>query len=350
MPKPLDSAAIKALVSKANKQYGEGALVPGNLLRNKKLLRASTGSLALDIALGGGWPLNQWSEIIGQPSSGKTVIAMKTIATAMERDPNYVALWVASEAFVVPWAEACGIDIDRILVVETKIMENVYQLVLDALRDRAVDAIVIDSLPHLVPGPEAEKEVADANVAVGAKLTNRFFRVASDAGRRSLVDEDRPWLGLVINQYRSKIGVMFGDPRTTPGGQGKDFAYMTRIEASRDEWLVDPEDKTKTKRGISIKTKVIKNKTAAPFRVASLDFYFDSFDGHTAGEYDTSRELFAIAVDLGVIEREEGKRTFYFRGEKLGSSAKDALTVVRSTLDLSEAIEAEVRAVALPEA
>lgn len=344
MGSPLDDPRIKSLIASANKKYGDETLVPGTLLKNRKIHRTTTGSLALDLALGGGWPLNSWNEIIGQPSSGKTVIAMKTIAAAMEEDPDYVVLWVASEEFVVPWAESCGIDVSRVLLTETKIMEYAYQLIIEALRDRAVDAIVLDSLPHLVPGPEAEKNVEDPSVALAAKLTNKFLRVSGDAGRRSLTEEDRPWLGLIINQFRSKIGVMFGDPRTTPGGEGKNFAYMTRMEASRDEWLVDKE--TKAKQGISIKAKIIKNKTAPPMRVATTDFYFERVGDLSAGDFDTSKELFTIAVDLGVIERE--KNTYYYDGLKLGGSAPAALLTLKSTLDTNEAVEDEVRRILTP--
>lgn len=341
----MDNPDIKALISKVNKDFGDNSIVLGSDIKNQPVQRYTSGSLSLDLALGGGWPHNKWCELVGNPSSGKTVVAMKTIAANQERDPDFTTLWVAAEELVYPWAEACGMDLDKVLIVATNVMEEVYQIVVDALATKAFDAIVIDSYPALVPGEEASKDVKDSTVALGAKMTSKFLRKAANTGRRSLTDDtERPWIGLIINQYRSKIGVMFGDPRTTPGGQHKDFEYFIRAEISRDEWLTDPT--TKHKVGIAIKAKTIKNKTAPPQRTATFDFYFSKFGAATPGDYDMSKELFLAAVEWGVIQVD--KRTYYYGDTKLGTSKADALLTVRSTLDLSESIEAEVRRIVTP--
>lgn len=334
---------LKNLVASTNKKFGAGTLVRGSDLKQDQLVvqRASTGSLAFDIMLGGGWPLNQWNEIIGNPSNGKTVMTLKTIAANQAANPSYETLWVASEDFVFPWAEALGIDLSRVVIATTNVMEDAYQIVVEALDQRAMDAVVIDSLPALVPGDEAERQMAEWTMGLGARLTGQFMRKSTKAQKRSLIEDDRPCLGIIINQWREKIGVMYGDPRTTPGGNAKNYNFFTRVEVSRDEWI----EHQKQRVGITIKAKTIKNKTAPANKVAAVDFYYESVPGFPAGSYDSMKELFLLGCAYDVVSR---AGSFYSFGGERWQGKEAALAGIREDLDLQDSLTAEVMKVAVP--
>lgn len=295
--------SIETIIAAANKKYGEGTIIKGSEIKELHVPRCTTGSLAFDVMLGGGWPLNQWNEIIGNESNGKTVMALKTIAANQALDPEYQGLWIAAEHFVPDWAETLGVDMSRLYVVNTCIMEEAYQIIVDSLDERAVDAVVVDSLPALVPLGEDEKTMQEFSVGLGARLTGQFMRKSGKAGRRSTTEDDRPCLALIINQWRSKIGVMYGDPRTTPGGKAKDYACFTRVELARDEWLTYGTGDNKARVGISIKGRTIKNKSFPPHRQGMVDFYFDEAGVFHPGEYDTFKEVLNLGMKYDVIKR-----------------------------------------------
>lgn len=333
-------ASLAEVITKSNKRYGEGTLVRGDNLHSKEIRRCSTGSLAFDMMLGGGWPLNAWNEIIGQESNGKTVMVLKTIAANMAKDPDYECLWVASEDFVPDWAETLGVDLGRVVLANTNIMEEAYQICIDTLDARAVDAVVIDSLPALVPNEEDTKLMEEFAVGLGARLTGKFMRKSGKAQKRSLTDaDDRPCLGLIINQWREKIGVMFGDPRTTPGGKAKNFSYFTRVEVARDEWITDAD---KVKVGLAIKARTIKNKTYPPQKVSVVDFYFDDLPPFHKGEYDVVKEVWSLGMAYDIITM-GGGGMYSYGGEKW--KGKDAMWAsLREEVDLYGALHAEVMA------
>ena len=255
-----------------NKKMGDDTIVVGSEVIETG--RMTTGSVAIDVALGGGWPTNQWHELIGEASNGKTALALKTIAANQKKDPDFTTVWVAAEQWVPGYATICGVDTSRVFVISSNIMEEAYEAVIKITESKQVDCIVIDSLPALVPTTEDEKEMEESTVGRAALLTNKFFRKVGKASKRSLVSDERPFIGLIINQWRSKIGVMYGDPRTTPGGLGKDYAFFTRTEVRRDEWIEAGTGQEKRRVGQSIKFRIIKNKSAAPGQVAVVDFYF----------------------------------------------------------------------------
>lgn len=290
--------SLQSIISSIQKKYGDDIIVKGSDVK-EDMTRITTGVLAFDLMLGGGWPVNQWSEIIGEESSGKTAMAYKTIAANQAIDPNFCALWIAAEDYVPDYAKAIGVDLDRLWVVESNIMEQVYDLIIRTLDNRAVDLIVIDSLPSLVPGDEFEKNMDEFTMGLGARLTGKFFRKSSKAQKRSLVHEDRGCTGLVINQWRDKIGVMWGDPRTTPGGKAKNFHYFCRVEVKRDEWIKDKDETV----GQSIKGRTIKNKTYRPQQVAVVDFYFAGTKGFDLGQFDTIKDMINIAASCDIITR-----------------------------------------------
>lgn len=329
---------VAAIAAQINKKYGEGMVVRGSEVTDM-IPRVPSGSLSFDLALGGGWPANQWIEIIGDESSGKTAVALKTIAANQQRDPDFISVWVAAEKWVVEYAEMCGVDTDRVFVVETNDMETAYDAVIEFAASKEVDCIVIDSLPALVPGDEDEKTMEGSTVGRGALLTGKFFRKVGKATKRSLTEEERPVLGIMINQWRQKIGVMYGDPRTTPGGVGKNYAYFVRVEVRRGDWIETGSGKDKTRVGQTIQFRTIKNKTAPAQRVAFVDFYFDEGADIAPGDYDFAKEVLAIAMMEEVVERKGA--SYSYDGQKWrGKEA--ALAGIREDVDLYEKIKGEV--------
>ena len=330
-------AEIDTLIAKINKRMGGPVLIRGSDLKDREILRVTTGSLAFDLVLGGGWPLNAWNEIIGQESHGKTVMAIKTIAANQALNPDHESLWIASEDFNYGWATALGMDLSRVTFGLTNVMEEAYDICIETLDERAVDALVIDSLPALVPTEESEKSMMEFTVALGAKLTNKFMRKSNTAQRRSMIEDDRPCLGIIVNQWRDKIGTIgHADPRTTPGGKGKNFHYFTRVEVAREEWLTEGTLKV----GQRIKARGIKNKTAPPQRVGSVDFYFHDSGPFTAGTYDVVKEITAVAMASDVLEQKGA--WYHFGGEKWNGKER-VLEAMREEPRLREAVEAEVR-------
>jgi recombination protein RecA len=329
-----DFESLQSILSALTKKYGDDVIIKGSQVI-EATPRITTGVLAYDLMLGGGWPVNQWSEIIGEESSGKTALAYKTIAANQALDPEYTAMWVAAEAYVPEYAKAIGVDLDRLWVVETNIMEEVYDLVIRVLDNRAVDLIVIDSLPSLVPGDESEKMMEEFTVGLGARLTGKFFRKASKSQKRSLIREDRGCTGLIINQWREKIGVMWGDNRTTPGGKAKNFHYFCRVEVKRDEWIKAKDETV----GQTIKARTMKNKTYRPQQVAVVDFYFADSQGFQFGDFDTVKDIVNIAISSELITR---AGAYYSYGDQKWQGKDGVLQAVREDLDLQAKIREAV--------
>ena len=324
-------ALIEEIAAEINKKYGEDILIKGSDAK-EVVPHTSTGVLAFDLALGGGWAANQWNEIVGEESSGKTAIAYKTIAANQAKDPEYLALWVAAEEYVPEYAASFGVDLDRLWVVETNEMEAALDLVLKAVTNRAIDCVVIDSLPALVTETEVNKAMDEASVATGAQILSRFFKKCAKAQRRSLTEDDRPCTLIAINQWRDKIGVMFGDPRTTPGGKAKNYYYFIRVEVRRDEWIAEG-SKLDTRVGQTIKMRVMKNKTYRPQQVAQADFYFADTHYFRKGDFDTVKDVVNVALALELFE---GR--YKFNGERIASKKEELYDVVRQDLGLQQAI------------
>ncbi|MFD6934609.1 hypothetical protein ACFWAP_00440 [Streptomyces goshikiensis] len=336
------SPEVFALMKQANKKYGPGTMITAGEMRVAAPF--TTGSLPLDIILGGGLPANQWTEIIGFESSGKTSVVHKAIAANQRRDPDFTTLWVAAEGYDKPWAEQLGVDTNRVIVHATSAMEEAYQVMLDFADSRSVDAIVLDSYPALVPDEETEKQMDELSVALGARLTGKFFRKAGKATARSHVEDERPMMGVIINQWREKIGGFSpqGTPKTTPGGLAKNFAFYVRLEITRAEYLDEATPgKGKARCGQVIKFRTVKNKQHAPQKVAETHFCFaDSPSrGVLAGEYDTVRDLMTWGVYYDVIKR----RGRYFDFADRTWDLKDAIIdSLREELDLRDEVAAAV--------
>ena len=329
----------KKVAALLNKRFGENVVVVGSDIRADLIPRITSGSTTLDYVLGGGFPGNQWNELIGESSHGKTAVALKTIAANQRLNPEHTTVWVAAEQWVPEYAAMCGVDTSRVIVIETNIMEEAYDAVIAFAESKAVDAIVIDSLPALSPAPEMEKNMDEMTVGRGALLTNKFFRVVGSAIKRSLVEDERAVLGIVINQYRMKIGVMHGDPRTTPGGEGKNYAFFTRCEVRRDEWIEIGPSGNKTRIGQVIKVRSLKNKTAPPQRVAYFDFYFAPGGDCAPGEYDFAKEIAAMSVLNDIIER---KGAWYYYGERKWQGTDAVIASIREEIEFKEELSKKV--------
>ena len=329
----------KKVLALLNKKFGQGFSIVADEIPDDIIPRFTSGSTTLDYVLGGGFPGNLWNELIGEPSHGKTAVALKTIAANQKKNSNFTTVWVAAEAWVPEYAVMCGVDTSRVIVIETSIMEEAYDAVIAFAESRSVDAIVIDSLPALSPMPEMEKEMSEATVGRGALITNKFFRVVSTAMRRSLIEDERPVLGLIINQYRMKIGVIHGDPRTTPGGEGKNYAFFTRCEVRRDEWIETGTGNNKTRIGQRIKVRTLKNKSAPPQRVAYFDFYFAEGGECAPGEYDFAKEIASLAVVMNFIERKGG---WFYYGDRKWQGIENVIASLREEINFKEEIQKKV--------
>jgi len=345
---PINKEAA-ALAAKINKDLGSELVVVASEMAIPKTF--TTGSLSLDIALGGGWAGNQWVEVIGRQSNGKTAITLKTIAANQDIDPNFTTVWIASEHYDKDQAEALGVDTDRVIVVSTQDMEIAYDTVIKFAHSRSVDCIVIDSYPALIAPEEEEKGMGEVQVALGARLTGKFFRMIGSAMHRDLTsNEDRPILGMFINQYRDKIGGFspMGTPQTTPGGNAKNYAFYQQVEVKRDEYIEEkiPGKNLKVKVGQTIKVKTVKNKQAPPQQVASIDFYFRDAPllGFKRGEYDTVKEAVTMGLVYDLIER---KGAYFSFGNERWQGREAMIQAFREQPDLLAQLDSDVRQVAL---
>ena len=329
--------SLQKVLAQLNKKYGEGTVVLASQVETPT--RFTSGSLALDMILGGGWPANQWHEIIGEASNGKTALALKTIAANQKRDPEFTTIWIAAEEWVPEYAEMCGVDTSRVHVFTSNVMEIALSAVLEFIDTKEVDCVVVDSLPALVPAAEDEKEMDEFTVGRGAMLMGKFFRKMEKAGKRSLTGGERPFIGLIINQWRSKIGVMYGDPRTTPGGEAKNYFFFTRIEVKRDEWIEVGTGQEKRKVGQTIKFQTRKNKSAPPGQSAYVDFYFDDGTGIDKGEYDFAKEIVSLAILNKVVTR---AGAYYRYTDRQWQGADALLNSIREEVDLQEQLTKDV--------
>jgi recombination protein RecA len=329
--------SLDKVLAQINKKYGENTVVLASKVA--KPTRFPSGSLSLDMILGGGWPTNQWHEIIGEASNGKTALALKTIAINQQRDPNFTTIWIAAEEWVPEYAEMCGVDPTRVHVFTSNVMEIALTAVLEFVETQEVDCVVIDSLPALVPSAEDEKEMDEFTVGRGAQLMGKFFRKMEKAGKRDLLGGERPFIGLIINQWRMKIGVMYGDPRTTPGGEAKNYFFFTRIDVKRDEWIETGTGQEKRKVGQTIKFQTRKNKSAPPGQTAYTDFYFDDGGGIDKGEYDYAKEIVALGILNKIITR---AGAYYRYADRQWQGADAMLNSIREEVDLQETLQKDV--------
>jgi recombination protein RecA len=322
---------IEIAVSQIEKQFGKGAIMRLGDRKIEEIPVISTNSLSLDYAIGvGGLPRGRVTEIFGQEASGKTTLALHVVAEA-QRLGGIAAYIDAEHALDAGYAEKIGVRIDDLLVSQPDNGEQALEIAETLVRSGGVDVLVVDSVAALVPRAELEGEMGDALPGLQARLMSQALRKLAGAVYRSNT------CLIFINQMRQKIGVMFGSPDTTTGGQALKFYASVRLDMRRIQSLKDGDQVV----GNRVKVKVVKNKVAPPFKEAEFDMLY--------GE-GISRE--GEILDLGVEHRivEKSGAWYAYKGERLGQGRENARVFLKNNPDLALTIENEIRqALGLPQ-
>ncbi len=320
---PMRLKAIEAAFAAIEKQYGKGSIMRLDERQNPDVVTSPSGSLSLDIALGtGGLPRGRIVEVYGGESSGKTTLCLHALA-ACQREGGVAAFVDAEHALDVSYARRIGVNTSELLVSQPDYGEQALEIVDMLVRSGAVDIIVVDSVAALVPKAEIEGEMGDSHVGLQARLMSQALRKLTASISRSNC------IVIFINQIRMKIGVMFGNPETTTGGNALKFYASVRLEVRRAAAIKNGTDSI----GNRTRVKVVKNKVAAPFKECEFDVMFGtgiSRDG----------EILDIATELGVIDR--AGTWFAYQNERLGQGRENAKDYLRDHPETRAKIESVV--------
>jgi recombination protein RecA len=319
----LREPGLKTTLQQIESAFGEGSIMPLGGEARLKIDSISTGSLSLDMALGGsGIPRGRIIEIFGPESSGKTTLALHVCAQA-QKAGGIAAIVDAEHAFDPSWGKKIGVQLDTLLVSQPSSGEEAMQITEMLIKSNAVDVIVIDSVAALVPKKELDGEMGDSHVGLQARLMSQAMRKLTGAIARSKTAV------IFINQIREKIGVMFGSPETTPGGRALKFYSSCRIDVRRIGALKDGEETV----GQRVRTKIVKNKVAPPFRVAEFDMMHAngiSFEG----------DILDLGTDCGVINRSGA--WFKYGETYLGQGKEKARNFLIENVDTAAEIKEKV--------
>lgn len=319
------NTALEQAVSQIEKQHGKGSIMRlGTASLQTDIPVISTGSLSLDLALGvGGFPKGRIIEIYGPESSGKTTLALQAIANAQKK--GGIAVLVDAEyAFDAAYAKALGVDIDNLLVSQPDTGEQALEIVDTLVRSGAIDIIVVDSVAALVPAAEIEGDMGDSHMGLQARLMSQALRKLT-----GILSKSKTCL-IFINQLRMKIGVMFGNPETTTGGNALKFYSSVRIDIRRTAAIKDGENVV----GNRTRAKVVKNKVAPPFKDAEFDILYGkgiSFEG----------DVLDLAASMGIVEKSGA--WFSYQGERIGQGRERSREFLLENRDVLETIERKVR-------
>ncbi len=319
-------AAIKIAMEQIEKQYGRGSIMRlGEKADGRLKVQAiPTGSIALDLALGvGGLPRGRIVEIYGPEASGKTTLAVSIIAEA-QKAGGQCAFVDAEHALDPAWAEVIGVNLDDLLLSQPDTGEQALEITETLVRSGALDVIVVDSVAALVPRAELEGEMGDAVMGMQARLMSQALRKLTGAISKSKT------ILIFTNQIRQKIGVMFGNPETTPGGLALKFYSSVRLDVRRIEILKDGDVAV----GSRHRVRVVKNKVAPPLKVAELDVMADEGISKSGGLLD-------VAVDLALIEK---KGSFFnYDGKVLAQGREGAKAYIREHKKFAKDLEEKIR-------
>lgn len=306
------------------KQFGKGAIMKLGDQKHMKVDVCSSGCLSLDIALGvGGYPRGRIIEIYGPESSGKTTFALQAIAE-QQKAGGRAAFIDAEHALDPVYAEKLGVNIDELLLSQPDTGEQALEICEALVRSEAVSIIVIDSVAALVPQAEIDGEMGDSHVGLQARLMSQALRKLSGTINKTKTT------AIFINQLREKVGVMFGNPETTPGGRALKFYSTIRLDIRRKEQLKMGDGIVGNKTTI----KVVKNKVAPPFKTAEVDIMY--------GEgISREGELVDLGVEAGIVEKMGS--WFSYQGEKLGQGKENVKLLLKENEELRDEIESKIR-------
>ncbi|WP_207666020.1 recombinase RecA [Thermohalobacter berrensis] len=316
--------ALEMAINQIEKQFGKGSIMKLGEDSKLNVDAISTGSLELDIALGiGGVPRGRIVEIYGPESSGKTTVALHVIAEA-QKNGGAAAFIDAEHALDPSYAKKLGVDIENLIVSQPDTGEQALEIAEALVRSGAIDVIVIDSVAALVPKAEIEGEMGDSHVGLQARLMSQALRKLAGAIKKSNTT------AIFINQLREKVGVMFGNPETTPGGRALKFYASVRLDVRRIETLKKGDDVI----GNRIRVKVVKNKVAPPFKKAEFDIMYGK---------GISKE--GNVLDVGVSSEIIGKAGAWYSygNNKLGQGRENAKQFLRENPDIMQEIEVKIR-------
>ena len=316
--------ALAQVMADIEKQFGKGSIMKLGEQENAEVEVSRSGSLALDIALGvGGYPKGRIIEIYGPESSGKTTFALHAIAEVQKAGGR--AAFIDAEHSVDPvYAANLGVDIDELLLSQPDTGEQALEICDALVKSEAVSIIVIDSVAALVPQAEIDGEMGDSHVGLQARLMSQALRKLSGSINKTNT------IVIFINQLREKVGVMFGNPETTPGGKALKYYSSVRLDIRRGEQIKQGTDII----GNTTKIKVVKNKVAPPFKTATVDIMYGTGVSHEG-------ELIDLAVEAGIIEKSGA--WFSFNGNKIGQGKENAKLFLRDNKDILEEVEELVR-------
>ena len=318
--------ALKAI----EKEYGKGSIMKLGDRAAVSVDAIPSGSLALDKALGiGGYPKGRIIEIFGPESSGKTTLALHAIAEC-QKQGGRCAFIDAENAIDPVYAKHLGVDIDELILSQPDSGEQALDITELLIKSGAIDLVVVDSVAALVPQAELDGEMGDASVGLQARLMSKAMRKLAGVMNHSNTT------AIFINQLREKVGVMFGNPETTPGGRALKFYSSARLDVRRSETLKNGADAY----GNVTKIKVVKNKVAPPFKTATVNIIYGEGISH-------SDELINLAVENDIIEK--AGAWFSYEGEKIGQGINSVREYLKAHPEFEEKVTAQLKAVMYPE-
>ncbi|MBQ6687527.1 MAG: recombinase RecA [Bacilli bacterium] len=316
--------ALEQVLADIEKQFGAGAIMKLGDEEHVEVEVTSSGSLSLDIALGvGGFPKGRIIEIYGPESSGKTTIALQAIAE-VQKNGGRAAFIDAEHALDPVYAKQLGVNINELLLSQPDTGEQALEICEALVRSEAVSIVVIDSVAALVPKAEIEGEMGDSHVGLQARLMSQALRKLSGTINKTKTT------AIFINQLREKVGILFGNPETTPGGRALKFYSTIRLDIRRAEQIKSGDQVIGNKTTI----KVVKNKVAPPFRTASVDIMY--------GEgISREGEIVDLAADVDIINKSGA--WYSYNGEKIGQGKENVKQLLRENLELKEELETKIR-------
>ncbi|MBO4961471.1 MAG: recombinase RecA [Flavobacteriales bacterium] len=321
-------ASLKTVLEKMDKAYGKGSVMIMGQHEVEKVEVIPTGSLGLDLALGvGGYPRGRIVEIYGPESSGKTTLTLHAIAEA-QKAGGIAAFIDAEHAFDRFYAEKLGVDVDNLIISQPDNGEQALEIMENLVRSGAIDVIVVDSVAALTPKSEIEGDMGDSKMGLHARLMSQALRKITGTISKTKC------VAIFINQLREKIGVMFGNPETTTGGNALKFYASVRIDIRRGEKIKGGDGKVDNVIGNRTRVKVVKNKVAPPFRSAEFDVLYGEGISRVG-------ELLDMAVDMDIVKKSGS--WFSYNDSKLGQGRDAVVGILRDNPELAEEIEAKVR-------